>query len=283
MGIIFGTAYASDDETSRPEESDDGDHGKAFDVSDDNGNDDDADDTHMSDDNDVTSLKERAGWDPNGLKESDSDSDIQNSVTTVQDDLGSSELQHCIGCSESEIDNVGPIGGDDGLAYLSPVYTPGSPAEEGVGGAVGGGESGRTGLSYAIPVPQPPVPIDSSYSHCIGCSGIDDFEDNTSAAGTAYASEEGNINDQASGTEEANDYAGADMEIVGESDADIGAYSDLSGDDVLKEDVQKSESTEDIWCIGCSETTDEATSNIAGDQQVAELPLGGVPLPTEEW
>ena len=102
-------------------------------------------------------------------------------------------------------------------------------------------------------------------------------------AGTAYASEEGNINDQASGTEEANDYAGADMEIVGESDADIGAYSDLSGDDVLKEDVQKSESTEDIWCIGCSETTDEATSNIAGDQQVAELPLGGVPLPTEEW
>ena len=99
-------------------------------------------------------------------------------------------------------------------------------------------------------------------------------------AGTAYASEEGNINDQASGTEEANDYAGADMEIVGESDADIGAYSDLSGDDVLKEDVQKSESTEDIWCIGCSETTDEATSNIA-DQQVAKLPPGGVSLPTE--
>jgi hypothetical protein len=83
-----------------------------------------------------------------------------------------------------------PIGGDDRFAYLSPVYT--NTPTEGVGGGVGEVQEGeghiggddRFGLSHAIPVPQPPVPINSS-PHCIGCSGMDDFGDNTAVAWTA--------------------------------------------------------------------------------------------------
>jgi len=86
---------------------------------------------------------------------------------------------------------------------------------------------------------------------------------------------------------EVNDESEADDGFADESDADYtddGDDSEESGDvsrevDTTKEDLEESVDTENIWCIGCS---DSLTSTTGGDEKVAELPLGGVPLPAEE-
>jgi hypothetical protein len=117
MGGIIETAYASDDEISGTDEVDEGDEGddrdqEVLDVSDDDNGNDDNDNTADSDgsnDDNVVAL-EIPGWDPNYLKESESDvhtqesANVQNLVTTESDDVKNLELQHCIGCSETILD-----------------------------------------------------------------------------------------------------------------------------------------------------------------------------------